>query len=149
MGRKIVEDWQSRFWSKVDRSGECWLWLGGKHPYGVFWKDGRQRSAHVVSYELAYGSLPDGLYVLHSCDVPRCVNPQHLFAGTALQNTQDMVNKRRNAFGTRQGLSKVTPEVVRAIRLSLLPQRTLARQHGISQVQVGNIKRLEQWRSVL
>lgn len=79
----------------------CWLWLGSVRPpgYGQIW-DGEQtmESAHRTAHKLFVGKIPTGSSVLHKCDVMSCVNPDHLFLGTAQDNRTDMQNKKR---GTR------------------------------------------------
>ena len=96
-----------RFWSKVDKhsDAECWLWMAGKTKlgYGLFRIDNRMRTASRVAYELTYGEIADGLCVLHSCDNPNCVNPNHLRVGTRKDNAQDMV-KRNRAHAKRRGI---------------------------------------------
>lgn len=89
-----------RFWPKVDRRGatDCWLWTGyvfGSLGYGGLHLGGRPLYAHRIAWELANGAIPDGQWVLHSCDVPRCVNPAHLFLGTHTTNMQDAARKGR------------------------------------------------------
>ncbi len=88
-----------RFWSKVEMIPfhSCWEWTGdmnkahGKN-YGRF----NMKKAHRISYELTYGKIPDGLFVLHKCDNPPCVRPEHLFLGTHLDNMRDKVLKGRD-----------------------------------------------------
>jgi hypothetical protein len=92
------------FLSKVDRSGECWLWKRGRNRrgYGRYAVRGRHVAAHRFSWELHNGPIPDGLFVLHNCpggDNPSCVNPAHLWLGTHEENMADMLAKRLRAAG--------------------------------------------------
>lgn len=99
-----------RFWVKVDKNGPppphrpelgpCWLWLGqiDHKGYGRVSVDNRMRRAHQTSYVFAFGPVPDGLSVLHHCDVRRCVRPYHLYAGTALNNTHDAIERGRARY---------------------------------------------------
>ncbi|MDQ1317135.1 MAG: hypothetical protein QG588_786 [Candidatus Poribacteria bacterium] len=95
--RKSVED---RFWSKVDIKGllDCWEWTAKSirgHGYGFICINQKKISAHRLSYEMAYGKIPDDLLVLHSCNNKKCVNPAHLRVGTNQDNADDRINKRR------------------------------------------------------
>lgn len=69
-----------RFWSKVDKSSDCWVWTSGttKHGYGMFCYEGRMKGAHVVSWEIENGPVPDGMKVDHRCHTEACVRPSHL-----------------------------------------------------------------------
>lgn len=87
------------FWNRVDRSGgpnACWLWTGSRNPcgYGVFRRK-PYTSAHRFSWKLHYGTIPYGLNVLHACDIPACVRPEHLFLGTQKHNILDAITKKR------------------------------------------------------
>jgi hypothetical protein len=93
-----------RFWAKVQKSDGCWLWTAAarKNGYGIFAERrprSRTYSAHRLSYELTFGPISSGLSVLHRCDNRRCVRPDHLFLGTARENTQDMIAKGRCTAG--------------------------------------------------
>lgn len=124
-----------RFWAKVRKTDTCWLWTASTRSkgYGAFCyrRHGKyvQGRAHIFSYELHKEEVPAGLFVLHACDNPACVNPDHLFLGTNQDNVNDMVRKGRHvAGGTHCGVngawkrgerhhaSKLTPETVREIR---------------------------------
>lgn len=86
-----------RFWSKVDKSGECWEWTASIRPngYGQFYFNGSSIYAHRYSAMLVHGPLDKDIYVCHTCDNKKCVRPEHLFLGLAKHNTQDMISKYR------------------------------------------------------
>jgi hypothetical protein len=90
-----------RFWSKVDKTGDCWIWKASltHSGYGQFYHQGGPVRAHRLSYEMEYGPIPNGMYVLHSCDTPACVNPKHLSVGTQKDNLEDMKSKGRGNGG--------------------------------------------------
>lgn len=94
----ITESVKKRFFSKVKKTKNCWLWKGAPDPlsgYGSLKIEGLKRSAHRVSYAIHHGEIPENLMILHSCHNPKCVNPEHLRSGTAKDNSQDEV-KRQN-----------------------------------------------------
>lgn len=89
-----------RFWSRVHKGDDCWLWMGSTNNkgYGTIHDPtvGRNVYTHRVSYELNIGPIPSGLEVCHTCDNPPCVRPDHLFVGTHQENMRDMVVKGRH-----------------------------------------------------
>ena len=95
---------------EIDQKNQCWNWIGKtiSAGYGMVLHDGMQRSSHRFSYEMHKGDIPSGLVILHSCDNRRCVNPDHLTAGTQSQNMRDMVQKGRgrNQFGKMKNIFK-------------------------------------------
>lgn len=97
-----------RFWSYIDKSGECWIWTGPKVGigYGKICINYKHLRAHRVSWELTHGPIPADLCVLHKCDNPACVRPDHLWLGTYADNNKDMVRKGRSAKGKRNGRVK-------------------------------------------
>lgn len=105
---RAVEDDVPRFWShvkKLDGDG-CWEWTSTlfNDGYASFKMQGKQRRSCRVAWELANGPIPDGLFTCHRCDNKLCVRPDHLFLGTALDNTRDMIAKGRNSRGEKHGI---------------------------------------------
>lgn len=97
---------------KIPESG-CWIWMKSLNHQGygkTCLGKGTNLSAHRASYEEKYGKIPNGMMALHTCDVPSCVNPDHIFLGTQQDNMTDKVNKRRQANGENHGMSKLTKE---------------------------------------
>ncbi len=153
------EKTKARFWSRVNKiQGGCWLWTGGLGPrgYGVFYlspKCGlfktRSQRAHRVSWALHNGKIPDGLCVLHRCDNIVCVNPDHLFLGTQLENIADREAKGRAAIGSRNGKSKLTERIVLAIRAryvkGTITHKQLADEYGVRESVITNIINHKRW----
>lgn len=107
-----------RFWRNVNKTSGCWLWTGTLSPkgygnIGLGGRGGKHSGAHRVSWELHYGPIPEGLFVLHRCDVPACVNPEHLWLGTNRDNIDDMMAKGRSASGDNSGARKHPDRVPR------------------------------------
>lgn len=137
---------KQRILDRVEKQADgCWLWQGKSRTssghgrmYVGSMVDGTRRAVgpHRLMWEEMFGSIPDGLCVLHECDVPRCVNPEHLFLGTQLDNMADRDAKGRQARGERQGLAKLTAEKVKTMRYAYfkydIPITDMARRHGVT-----------------
>jgi hypothetical protein len=147
-----------RFWSKVDMTGDCWLWTGSRvgiagFEYGQFAITPTRRvHAHRYAWLLTRGDT-NGLNVLHSCDNPPCVKPAHLFLGTQGDNMQDKSNKGRgrSPIGEDNGLAKLTEETVIQIReasASGVINSELARQFGVGGGTIAAIVTRRTWRHV-
>lgn len=103
-------DLSERFWEKVEKTEGCWLWTAStRNGYGQIALGGRGNPvlyAHRVSYEMHHGPIPDGLVVMHTCDVRSCVRPDHLTVGTQAENLADMVAKGRSYRGPKPWASE-------------------------------------------
>jgi len=140
-----------RFWAKVQKTEGCWLWAGARKGkgYGHIWVGGHMQGAHKVSWKMVHGEIPEGLFVLHSCDNPDCVNPEHLFIGTSQDNSSDMVTKQRQCCGEACYNVKLTKRQVLEIRTSPLINARLAEIYSVSFQQISRIKKGLEWRGVL
>lgn len=146
------------FWSYVDKTPSCWIWIGPKNKegYGQFHIDlgiGRKNyRAHRVAYILTKGAIPDGQLVRHECDNPSCVNPDHLILGTTIDNVGDRIARRRDAVGEQSGKAKITTEQVRAARARYAAGEAgicqLARENGIAPSTMGDIIHRRKWKHV-
>lgn len=136
---------EQRFWSKVNKAGDCWEWTGAiAGRYGQFSNMGKI-PAHRFSWALHFGEIPEGLFVLHHCDNPICVRPDHLFTGTASDNMRDMIRKhghpkRRNSFR-----AKLSGDAVRSIRSSAESTYVLAKRYGVESTTIGNVRMRKTW----
>lgn len=143
------------FWAGVDMSGgedACWNWQRWitRSGYGEARMFGQNCPAHRVAYELVKGPIRHGLFVLHSCDNRACCNPAHLSLGTHRDNMDDMLRKGRNAFGERQGGSKLTVDDVRHIR-EIAGTMTLAEigsMYGVTAQAIHLVIARKNWRHV-
>ncbi len=115
---KVVQRFEGKFFKDVDT--DCWNWNAGKtgKGYGQFKLKGKYVQAHRFSYLYYVGEYPEYLHVLHTCDNPLCVNPDHLFLGTNTSNMQDKVLKSRcnHKSGEKHHKAKLTMHQVRRIR---------------------------------
>lgn len=154
--------WAERFWAKVDKSGECWLWTAATihSGYGRFQLWGKARGAHRVAWLLEHGEFPpDELFVCHRCDNPACVRPSHLFLGTPADNLRDMSEKgrsrrglpNRGTRGTKNRHARLTPHAVRQIRrlrAEGMLHREIAEHFGVAVNTVTTILTGKSWTHV-
>lgn len=143
---------QERIEAKVTRIPEagCWVWMGTTTAggYGQLLSGNKKHYAHRVSYEAFIGPIPNGMMVCHACDNPCCVNPSHLFLGTAKQNSEDMVSKNRSTFGEKNPMSKLNASQVADIRRLVAEGKTqqyVADLYAVSRRLVGMIARAKRW----
>ena len=144
----------NRFWNKVEKAGRdtCWVWIGARqstNSYGRMKIDGAIESAHRISYMLEHGRIADGLWVLHKCDNPPCVNPSHLFLGNRSDNMKDAYKKGRAfephkhgyvSYGENVSTAKLTNAQAEMIRESDLRISELARAFSVSRKAIRNVR---------
>ena len=145
---------QERFEDKIipEPNSGCHLWCAGctHDGYGRFRRTGKPELAHRVAYELYTGKIPNGMCVLHRCDVTFCCNPDHLFLGTLRDNMYDMATKCRKAIlvGEDNARAKITEAAVRDIRKRLLKQSNYADRYGIDQTTISKIQLRKTWKHI-
>jgi hypothetical protein len=156
-----------RFWARVNKNGStpahrselgaCWVWVGAhdRDGYGMFNPRGgtSEQRAHRWSWLLNVGSIPDGDHVLHRCDNPPCIRPEHLFTGTELDNARDKVAKDRHAYGEHNANAKLTADNVVEMRRRYaeggVSYRELAEEYGLQWwSSAKNIIRRRSWKHV-
>lgn len=172
-----------RFYRSIDKNGpvpehcpelgQCWMWTGSKcRGYGKMDQHKPIRPstvyAHRVSFELAHGKIPEGHDVLHYCDNPSCVRPEHLWSGTHQENMDDMLRKGRHVAsrgkqngahtkpervrrGKEHGMARLTEDDVRDIRRRINrgeTERSVGVVYGICGSHAGKIGRRKVWKCV-
>jgi hypothetical protein len=150
----------ARFWGNVHKTANCWFWLGTTvnptlNGYGTLTIErigNKNRSilAHRLSWQIHFGPIPDGHCVMHICDMPQCVRPDHLKLGTMAENSRDSFSKGRNgpALRNRPTHAKLTAESVVAIRTAHgngCPQIDLARKYGVSKQLINLVIKRISW----
>lgn len=143
----------------------CWIWCGAlnNRGYGAVNVNGTKK-AHRVSWTAFRGPIPPKMNVLHRCDMPACVNPDHLFLGTQADNMADMITKKRDRKaawenhsshkhpelrqGERQGRSRLTNTDILAVRSAPIGCRLLVRQYNVTVTHICNIRSRKAWRHI-
>lgn len=151
---KITTEFQARFWSKVHRSEGCWEWTGAHSAcgYGQLRSRGVTYYAHRVSMQIAGVGLDESTWVLHHCDNPPCVRPDHLFLGTPKDNSQDMNSKGRGRGKPHPGETNCNAKLterevfeIRSLYAEGQRQVDLARRFGVTQANISIIVRGQGW----
>lgn len=148
-----------RFWPKVRKSDGCWEWTAHRSGHGYGYIMARHKAgwrplhAHRASWEINRGPIPDGLHVLHRCDNPPCVNPDHLFLGTHLENVADMHAKGRHRSRSPKGEAspnaKLTGAAVMEIRAAWVAGVSgaeLSRRFRVSRTAIGCVVKRRSWK---
>jgi len=158
--KRIKRPAEDRFWEKVEIKDDkfCWLWTGGKYynGYGQFLKGPNKIGAHRFAYELTHGEISDKkMLVCHKCDVRDCVNPNHLFLGTYVDNFKDMNIKGRrvnaDSRGEKNGRATINDDIVinmRKLYKELNNIAAVARKFNVSETQTARIVKNQAWKHV-
>lgn len=148
----LTESDRERFWSYVSVPVEwddegCWLWTGAttSRGYGSIHIQGKPRTAHRVSLQIWDVEIPTGMDVRHTCDVRRCVRPDHLLLGTREDNMRDAVERGRLARGEAHGRTTLTEAEVRGIRWAVGPLREIASWYDTTISTASRIRRRDTW----
>jgi hypothetical protein len=142
-----------RFWSRVKIIKNCWEWTGSRHRQGygrVGYLGNRAAYTHRVSYQLVNGKIKKGLNVLHRCDNPPCVNPDHLFLGTQSDNAYDMFSKNRGnrARGEKNSKARLIDSQVRRVKYGSEPLASLAREFSVTYQTLHYIRGGKTWKHI-
>jgi len=155
--KNVPKNIEEAFWFKVTKTKGCWNWIAstcgnrfkiGK-GYGHFRFKNKVYSAHRFSYQLHKGSIPEKTDVLHSCDNTKCVNPSHLWLGTAQDNVNDMIKKGRDNFMGHARLSEKDVIDIRIRKKMGEKSMKLAREYGINYKHIWQIVNFKRWRHII
>lgn len=136
---------------EYDTNGGCWLWSAGLwNGYGRLSVGNKAKKANRLMWEMVNGPIPagsgyHGTCLCHRCDVKVCINPEHMFLGTAKDNTQDAASKGIMPRGIRAPKARLTEQQVREIRASAARQVDLAALYGVNQTTISSIKCGKSW----
>ena len=141
------------FYTIPEPNSGCLLWIGpvqrfGYGSLGTTTNKNKYVLAHRAAYEVAFGPIPEGLWVLHSCDVPACVNPRHLRLGDAADNAAD---RDRRGRGGVEGKCKLSPSVIKEIREPQMGRGVtamLAKRFGVSRDTIGRVRGFKRLRKL-
>jgi len=157
IGGRKMGDARQRFdekWMPEPNSG-CWLWIGAysSFGYGQLW-GGKSFgvpgniAAHQASWIFNRGPIPDGMVIMHKCDNPSCVNPDHLRVGTFKDNTADMLRKNRSPKGESSYRAILKEADIKVIRDRSIPIKELTKRFGVTKAAIDNIRLRRSWRHV-
>lgn len=142
-----------RFWTRVTLGDGCWLWHGAHQPdgRGAIGYKGELTTAPRISWLLHFGEIPNGLHVLHKCDVPACVRPEHLFLGTNLDNIKDAQAKGRlkgvgrGTRGEKSPSAKLRESDIIKIRAETGTLKSIGELYGVSLAAIHKIRKRKSW----
>lgn len=151
--KETIEHMLERKSIRIPWSG-CQIWMGCVSSKGYGWvgifKTNKRMTVHRLSWILKNGSIPDGMHVLHKCDVPSCINPDHLFLGTNNDNVADRVRKGRSGSpkGENCHKARLTTEQVIAIRADTRRNYEIALSYGVDQCTISHVKLRRSWKHI-
>jgi len=156
LSRNYSKELSETIWKFIDRTNgdaACWIWNGATVAggYGCIRSKGKLHRAHRAVYELLVGPIPNGAFLLHSCDNPKCCNPKHLRPGNAKENLHDAISRNRFLVGEKSPHSKLSNEDVIAIRKERATGatgRSLSKKYGIAESEISAIVNRRRWTHV-